>query len=79
MVDIARPDIAHKKTRRRKLYAGAAIVSVALITFGVSRLQPGGPQVDRDTIYLDTVQKGSMVRQVRGTGTLVPEGTLIGS
>ena len=73
MVDIARPDIAHKKTRRRKLYAGAAIVSVALITFGVSRLQPGGPQVDRDTIYLDTVQKGSMVRQVRGTGTLVPE------
>ena len=73
MVDIARPDIARKKTRRRNFYAGASIVSVALITFGVSRLEPAVPQVDRNTVYLDTVQQGSMVRQVRGTGRLVPE------
>ena len=44
-----------------------------MITVGVSRLEPAAPRVDRDTIYLDTVQRGPMVRQVRGTGTLVPE------
>ena len=39
----------------------------------VSRLKPAAPRVDRDTVYMDTVQRGSMLRQVRGTGTLVPE------
>ena len=73
MVDIARPDIARKKKIRRTLYAGAAGVVVVFVTIGVSRLQPAAPRVDRDTVYLDTVQRGPMVRQVRGTGTLVPE------
>ena len=48
-------------------------MAVAVVTLGVSRLEPAAPRVDRDTIYLDTVQRGPMVRQVRGTGTLVPE------
>ena len=73
MVDIARPDIARKKKLRRNLYMGVAAVVVVLITVGVSRLQPAAPRVDRDTVYLDSVQRGPMVRQVRGTGTLVPE------
>ena len=49
------------------------MVAVGLITVGVSQLEPAAPRVDRDTVYLDTVQRGPMVRQVRGTGTLVPE------
>jgi HlyD family secretion protein len=40
---------------------------------GVSRLKPAAPGVDRATLWIDTVQRGSMIRQVRGTGTLVPE------
>ena len=72
-MDIARPDIARKKKLRRSLYAVMATVVVVLITVGVSRLEPAAPRVDRDTVYLDTVQRGPMVRQVRGTGTLVPE------
>ena len=44
-----------------------------LITVGVSQLEPAAPRVDRDTVYLDITQRGPMVRQVRGTGTLVPE------
>ncbi len=50
-----------------------AVLAVAVITLGVSRLEPAAPRVDRDTIYLDTVQRGPMIRQVRGTGTLVPK------
>ena len=31
------------------------------------------PEVDSSGLFIDTVKRGSMVRQVRGTGTLVPE------
>ena len=72
-MDISRPDLARKKKRRQALYAVTAVLVVAVVTLGVSRLEPAAPRVDRDTIYLDTVQRGPLVRQVRGTGTLVPE------
>lgn len=72
-MDIARPDLARKKKLRQTSYAVTAVVVVIMITVAVSRLEPAAPGVDRDTIYLDTVQRGPMVRQVRGTGTLVPE------
>ena len=72
-MDISRPDLARKKKLRQALYAVAAVLAVAVVTLGVSRLEPAAPRVDRDTIYLDTVQRGPMVRQVRGAGTLVPE------
>ena len=72
-MDISRPDLARKKKLRQALYAVAAVMAVAAVTLGVSRLEPAAPRADRDTIYLDTVQRGPMVRQVRGTGTLVPE------
>ena len=65
--------LARKKKLRQARYAVTAVLVVAVITVAVSRLEPAAPRVDRDTIYLDTVQRGPMVRQVRGTGTLVPE------
>jgi len=40
---------------------------------GVSRLKPAAPSVPRETVWLDKVRRGPMVRQVRGLGTLVPE------
>ena len=72
-MDIARPDIARRKRLRQSIYAVLAATVVALVTVGVSQLQPAAPRVDRATLFLDTVQRGPMVRQVRGIGTLVPE------
>ena len=72
-MDIARPDLARKKKVRQGAYGVLATVVIVLITFGVQQLQPAAPRVDRNTVYVDTVQRGPMVRQVRGTGTLVPE------
>lgn len=72
-MDIARPDLARKKRLRHGIYGAVGTVIVIVVTVGVSRLEPAAPTVDRDTVYLDVVQRGPMVRQVRGTGTLVPE------
>ena len=45
---------------------------MALVTMGLSRLKPAAPGVDRSTVWIDTVKRGPMLRQVRGLGTLTP-------
>jgi HlyD family secretion protein len=72
-VDIARPDSLKRKRARQLKYGASAIAVVLIMGVGVSRLKPAAPGVDRATLWIDTVQRGSMIRQVRGTGTLVPE------
>ncbi len=39
---------------------------------GVSRLKPAAPEIERSTVWTDTVKRGSMFRQVRGLGSLIP-------
>jgi HlyD family secretion protein len=74
MVDIARgADVIRKKKIRRALYGTAALVVIILITLGVSQLKPAAPSVERATVWIDIVKRGPMLRQVRGSGTLVPE------
>lgn len=72
-MDIARPSNVRQKRIRRAAYAGVGLVVVLLITLGLSRLKPAAPSVERATVWIDTVKRGPMVRQVRGLGTLVPE------
>lgn len=52
------------------------MIAVPLVTWGLSRLKPAAPGVERATVWLDTVKRGPMLRQVRGLGTLVPEDIL---
>jgi HlyD family secretion protein len=74
MVDIARgPEVKRRKRIRQSVYAVSALTVIILITIGVSRLKPAAPTVDRQTVWIDQVKRGPMVRQVRGSGTLVPE------
>jgi HlyD family secretion protein len=73
MVDIARPSQARKKKIRRILYISLAVVVVAGISLGVSKLKPAAPSVDRAVVWIDSVKRGDIPRQVRGSGTLVPE------
>lgn len=67
------PEIRRRRQRRRWMLGAGAIVVVALVTVGLSQLQPALPRVDKASIYLGTVHRGEMIRQVRGNGTLVPE------
>ncbi len=72
-MDIARPDLLKKRNRRYVVYGGVAVVVVAIAVFAVSRLKPAAPTVDGSTVWPDTVKRGNMIRQVRGsTGSLVP-------
>lgn len=76
-MDIARPNVARQKRRRQVIYVAAGIVLLALVTMGLSRLKPAAPTVERSTVWVDTVKRGSVLRQVRGLGTLVPiEGSI---
>ncbi|MGH7444721.1 MAG: HlyD family secretion protein [Longimicrobiales bacterium] len=61
------------KKKRGPIYIAGGVVVAALITLGLSRLKPAAPPVERAAIWVDTVERGPMVRQVRGPGTLVPE------
>ena len=72
-MDIARPDIKQKKKRQLFVWAGVAVVVLAGAAVAVSRLKPAAPTQDRSAIWTDTVKRGPMIRQVRGsTGILVP-------
>jgi len=73
VMDIARPDLKQKRKRQLMIWAGVAVVVVVALGFAVSRLKPAAPNVDRSTIWPDTVKRGPLVRQVRAsTGSLVP-------
>ena len=74
MVDIARsPEVKRKKKIRRIIYVALGILAIGAVSIGVSRLRPAAPGVERATVWVDTVKRGPMVRQVRGSGILVPE------
>jgi len=72
-MDVPRPHIARQKRKRRLIIAAASALGIILITVVVSRLKPAAMSVDRAAVWVDTVKRGPMLRQVRGLGTLVPE------
>src|SRR5271166_2619646 len=71
-MDIQRPSNARAKRIRRIIYAAIALVSITGVTYGVTRLRPAAPAVDKAAIWTDEVKRGPMIRDVRGVGTLVP-------
>ncbi len=72
-------DIPRKKKTSPKKYilSAVAVGAVVMTTVGLSRLKPAAPSVDRAIIYSMPVERGTLVRKVRGPGTLVPENIFI--
>jgi len=66
-------EVARRKLIRRIVVIALVVAAIPLITWGLSRLKPAAPSVDRGTVWIDTVKRGPMVREVRGLGTLVVE------
>ena len=71
-MDIARPEFKERKRRRQIAIGAVVVVVVAALTVVVYRLRPAAPTVERGTVWTDSVKRGSMLRQVRGIGSLVP-------
>jgi multidrug efflux pump subunit AcrA (membrane-fusion protein) len=61
-----------RKKHRALIWGGAAIV-LTLMTVGMANLRPAAPTLEKSTLWIDTVRRGEMKRDVRATGTLVPE------
>jgi HlyD family secretion protein len=72
-MDIQRPaSVAQAKKRRQIMFGGVGVAVIALVSVFLARLEPAAPTVERATVWVDTVKRGQLVRQVRGLGTLVP-------
>jgi HlyD family secretion protein len=64
---------APKKKRAKYIAGGGAVAVLALSTVILASLPRAAPSVERTTLLIDSVQRGTMVRAVRAPGTLVPE------
>jgi HlyD family secretion protein len=71
-MDIQRPSQAKAKLKKRIYTIGAVVVGLIAITVVLARLKPAVPSVDKGLVWINTVKRGPMVRQVHGPGTLVP-------
>ena len=71
-MDVPRTGQAQKRRLRRTALIVAGIAVVLLVTVFLRRLEPAAPTVAAETLLIDQVKRGEMVRQVRGPGTLVP-------
>jgi HlyD family secretion protein len=71
-MDVIRDGFPERRRRRRWYLGTAAVIALAVVTWALSGLEPAPLSVDLDTVYFGTVERGSMLRQVRGHGSLVP-------
>lgn len=75
-MDIKRPPKSKvKKNIRMAILIVVGLAALGGITYGLAKLKPAAPTLDRSTAVIETVKRGEMVRDVRGNGTLVPEVT----
>ncbi|HMI59068.1 MAG TPA: biotin/lipoyl-binding protein, partial [Gemmatimonadaceae bacterium] len=61
------------KKGKRIAFVVAGVLALVIVTVALSRLEAAPPTVERGSLWIDTVRRGEMVRQVRGPGTLQPE------
>ena len=76
-MDRPRVGYARRKRNRRMMAALGGLAAAATVGWVVSQLEPAAPAVDAAGIFTDTAERGEMLRQVRGIGTLAPETVLV--
>src|SRR4029077_20680065 len=64
-MDIARPQFKRQMRRRQLIWGAVGLVCLGAVTIGVSRLKSAAPEVERSTVWTDTVKRGPMLRQDR--------------
>jgi HlyD family secretion protein len=75
-MDIKRPPKSKiKKKIRTAVLVVVGLTTIVGITYGLTKLKPAAPTLDKSTAVIDVVKRGEMRREVRGVGTLVPQVT----
>src|SRR6185503_8028100 len=73
-MDVARPPEVAQRKKRNRIVAGAAIALLVIVTtVGLARLRPAAPTVEAGGLWIEPVKRGTMLRNVRGVGVLVPD------
>src|ERR1044072_4281168 len=73
-MDIKRPPKAKSKKKiRNAVMIVVGLAGIGGITYGLTKLKPAAPTLDRSTAVIETVKRGQIIGDVRGNGTLVPE------
>jgi len=72
-MDIPREAAKRQRRIRRIIYSAVGLLAIASVTYGLSRLKPAAPSVDKATVWIEPVKRGPMEIEVRGLGTLVPD------
>ncbi|HWW60527.1 MAG TPA: efflux RND transporter periplasmic adaptor subunit, partial [Thermoanaerobaculia bacterium] len=62
-----------RNVRRGAIYAVLAIIAIIITTVVFARLKPAAPPVERQSLVIETVERGPLTRAVRGSGVLTPE------
>lgn len=72
-MDIPRKSKVWTRLVRRIISSMIALAAIGGISWYVWQLEPADPVVDRSEVWIDTVKRGPMLREVSGLGKLVPE------
>jgi HlyD family secretion protein len=73
-MDVARPpEVAQRRKRNRIITGVVAALSIVVTTVALGRLRPAAPTVEAGGLWIEPVKRGTMLRNVRGVGVLVPD------
>src|SRR5690242_16222594 len=72
-MDVKREGIARKRRIKAILLAIPVLAGLGFTGWRISQLKAAAPTVELATILPDTVKRGTMLLEVHGIGTLVPE------
>ena len=71
-MDIQRPEFARRRRIRFAVISAILLLICSGLAYALYHLKPAAMEADRAALLIDTVHRGSFVREVRGVGTLVP-------
>lgn len=72
-MDIQRADLKVKKRRRQIAIGATGAIALLGLALWLANLDAAAPEVERTSLWVDSVKRGEMLREVRGPGVLVPK------
>src|ERR1039457_7513816 len=72
-MDVPRLNAGRNRLIKRIVIGPVLLSGIGVASFFLYRLKPAAPSVEKGSVWMDTVKRGQMLREVRGLGSLVPE------